>query len=59
MTAHDEVTTKIRAMSSEDVRRWLNDRLRNCHRMAVRKTGEDRDGWLSGCRIFCRRYRSD
>lgn len=49
---HDLVARKIDALSSDQVRAWLDDRRRNCHRLASRATGRDRDEWLDDAAFF-------
>lgn len=49
---NDIVQSMIDAMSADEVRKWLEDELRNCCRIAKTKTGDDRMGWLRDVAYF-------
>lgn len=39
-------------LSKEQVVAWLNERKQNCHRLAMFKHGEDKQGWLEDAAYF-------
>jgi uncharacterized protein YecT (DUF1311 family) len=49
---HAIVSAKIDALKASQVRRWLQDRLANCRRIASIKEGKDRDEWLDDAAHF-------
>lgn len=50
--AHAFVCKMVDAMTAADVKAWLNERLKNCHRQAKARSGEDRMGWLEDASFF-------
>jgi hypothetical protein len=46
------VSAKIESIKASQVRRWLEDRLANCRRIASIKDGKDRDEWLDDAAHF-------
>ncbi len=50
--AHEKVAAMIDDLDRADVRTWLEDRLANCLRLAARRSGTDRDGWLQDAAYF-------
>jgi len=49
---HAFVSGMVDAMTAEDVKGWLTDRLKNCHNQAARREGKDREGWLEDAAFF-------
>src|SRR5579883_1968083 len=49
---NDEDAMTTRGPSEAEVIKWLRERADNCARIATRKFGMDRDGWLEDERYF-------
>lgn len=48
----DYINRRIESITVDEVRLWMSERLANCRRLAARKSGTDREGWLEDAAFF-------